>query len=162
MGERRAGRGTASLWLASCAGLALGAAPLHAQVAPQPIDPAELDPSAPLDPMPDLGVQWPDLNQPEPAPPPEVEGVAPEAAAEATEAAAERVEDASATRRYHWTISGLEGLPVANEILKGFESRSVLQGDKKQSANAAQIDRRARADADLLAELLRSQGYYDT
>ena len=27
-----------------------------------PIDPAELDPSAPLAPMPDLGVDWPDLN----------------------------------------------------------------------------------------------------
>ena len=123
MGQRRAGRGTASLWLASCAGLALGAAPIHAQVPPQPIDPAELDPSAPLDPMPDLGVPWPDLNQPEPPAPPEVEGVAPEAAAEATEEAAERVEDASATRRYSWTISGLEGLPDAAEILKGFDSR---------------------------------------
>ena len=30
-----------------------------------------------------------------------------------------------------------------------------------KTANAAQIDRRARADAELLAELLRSQGYYD-
>ena len=28
--------------------------------APPPSDPAELDPSAPLDPMPDLGVDWPD------------------------------------------------------------------------------------------------------
>jgi translocation and assembly module TamA len=161
MGQRRAGRGTASLWLAGCAGLALGAAPLCAQGAPQPIDPAELDPSAPLDPMPDLGVEWPDLNQPEPAAPPEVEGVAPEAAAEATEKAAEQVEDASATRRYRWTITGLEGLPVAGEVLKGFNERSVLQADKKKNANAAQIDRRARADAELLAELLRSQGYYD-
>jgi len=161
MGERRAGRGTASYWLASCAGLALGAAPLHAQVAPQPQDPAELDPSAPLEPMPDLGVEWPDLNQPEPAPPPEVEGVAPEAATEATEKAAEQIEDASATRRYGWTISGLEGLEAAPAIRSEFDKRSVLQGDKKRSANAAQIDRRARADAELLAELLRSQGYYD-
>jgi translocation and assembly module TamA len=161
MGERRAGRGTASLWLASCAGLALGAAPLSAQVAPQPQDPAELDPSAPLDPMPDLGVEWPDLNQAEPAAPPEVEGVAPEAAAEATEKAAEQIEDASATRRYRWTISGLEGLETAPAIRSGFEQRSVLQADKKRNANAAQIDRRARADAELLAELLRSQGHYD-
>jgi translocation and assembly module TamA len=161
MGQRCAGRGTASLWLAGCAGLALGAAPLGAQVAPQSTDPAELDPSAPLDPMPDLGVEWPDLNQPEPAAPPEVEGVAPEAAAEATKEAAERVEDASATRRYRWTIGGLEGLEAAPAIRSGFEDRSVLQGDKKKNANAAQIDRRARADAELLAELLRSQGYYD-
>jgi len=161
MGERRAGRGTASYWLAGCAGLALGAAPLSAQGAPQPTGPTELDPSAPLDPMPDLGVEWPDLDQPEPEAPPEVEGVAPEAAAEATEKAAEQVEDASATRRYRWTITGLEELPVATEILTGFDERSVLKADKKKSANAAQIDRRARADAELLTELLRSQGYYD-
>ena len=83
MGKRRAGRGTAFQWLAGCAGLALGAAHLAAQV--PPADPTELDPSAPLDPMPDLGVDWPDLNQPEPEVPPEVEGVAPEAAAEPAE-----------------------------------------------------------------------------
>ena len=43
----------------------------------------------------------------------------------------------------------------------GFDERSALEGDSKKTANAAQIDRRARADAELLAELLRSQGYYD-
>ncbi len=160
MGQRSTGRGTASLWLAGCAGLALGAAPLHAQSAP-PTGPAELDPSAPLDPMPDLGVEWPDLNQPEPAAPPEVEGVAPEVAAEATEEAASQVEDASAARSYRWTISGLDGLEAAPEIRAGFDERSTLKADRKRTANAAQIDRRARADAELLAELLRSQGYYD-
>jgi len=161
MGQRRAGRVTASKWLAGCAGLALGAAPLSAQGAPQPTGPTELDPSAPLDAMPDLGVEWPDVNQPEPEAPPEVEGVAPEAAAEATEQAAEQVQDASATRNYRWTISGLEGLEAAPAVRAGFEERSTLKADRKQTANAAQIDRRARADAELLAELLRSQGYYD-
>ena len=161
MGERRAARATASCWLAGCAGLALGATPLCAQSAQPPTDPAELDPSAPLDAMPDLGVEWPDLNQPEPALPPEVEGVAPEAAAEATEEAAARVEDASAARGYRWTISGLGGLATEREIRTGFDERSTLRADRKRTANAAQIDRRARADADLLAELLRSQGYYD-
>ena len=161
MGERRAGRGTAFQWLAGCAGLALGASPLCAQTTPPPADPAELDPSAPLEPMPDLGVEWPDLNQPEPAPPPEVEGVAPEAAAEATEEAASQVEDTAAARAYRWSISGLEGLAAADEIRTGFDERSTLKADRKHTANAAQIDRRARADAELLAELLRSQGYYD-
>ena len=113
MGERRSGRGTAFQWLAGSAGLALGMAPLCAQVTPQSTDPAELDPSAPLDPMPDLGVEWPDLNAPEPAPPPEVEGVAPEAAAEATADAAEQVEDAAAARSYRWSISGIDGLAEA-------------------------------------------------
>jgi translocation and assembly module TamA len=161
MVERRAGRGTAFHWLAGCAGLALGAGALCAQTVPPPTDPAELDPSAPLEPMPDLGVEWPDLNQPEPALPPEVEGVAPETAAEATEEAASQVEDASATRNYRWSITGLEGLAKADEVRAEFDQRSTLKADRKRTANAAQIDRRARADAELLAELLRSQGDYD-
>ena len=161
MGQRRAGQGIAFHWLAGCAGLALGVAPLCAQTSPPPSDPAELDPSAPLDPMPELGVDWPDLNQPEPEPPPEVEGVTPQGAAEATEQAAEGVEDASASRSYHWSITGLDGLAAEAEIRTGFDQRSTLKADRKRTANAAQIDRRARADAELLAELLRSQGYYD-
>ena len=161
MGERRSGRGTAYRWLAGCAGLALGTAPLCAQVVPQPPDPTELDPSAPLEPMPDLGVDWPDMNSPDPAPPPEVEGVAPEDAAEATEKAAERVEDAAAARTYRWSISGIDSLAEAEAIRDGFEERSALEKDREEEANAAQVDRRARADAELLAELLRSQGYYD-
>ena len=111
--------------------------------------------------MPDLGVEWPDMNQPEPAPPPEVEGVTPEAAQESTEDTAERVEDISATRPYRWTITGIESLPDADAIRSGFDTRSVLEGDNDKAANAAQIDRRARADAELLTELLRAQGYYD-
>jgi translocation and assembly module TamA len=159
MGKGRVRRETAIQWIAGCAGLALGAAPLCAQLPAQ--DPAELDPSAPLDAMPDLGVDWPDLNQPEPEPPPEVEAVSPEAAVEATEKAAEHVEDASTNRSYRWIIEGLEGVADATTIREGFEKRSTLEADKDDSANAAQIDRRARADAELLAELLRSEGYYD-
>ena len=161
MGERRVGRATAFQWLAGCAVLVLGAVPVAAQINIPPPDPTELDPSAPLDPMPDLGVEWPDMNQPDPEPPPEVEAVTPEAAAEATEEAAERVEDVTSNRRYRWTISGLEAVPEAEDIRIGFHGRSVLEADNDETANAAQIDRRARADAELLAELLRSQGYYD-
>ena len=161
MGERRVRRATAFQWLAGCAGLALGAAPVAAQINLPPPDPTELDPSAPLDPMPDLGVEWPDMNQPDPEPPPEVEAVTPEAAAEATEEAAELVEDVTSNRRYRWAISGLEGVPEAEDIRSGFNERSVLEADGDETANAAQIDRRARADSELLAELLRSQGYYD-
>ena len=159
MGKRRAGRATAFRWLAGCAGLALGAASVAAQVTPS--DPTELDPSAPLDPMPELGVEWPDMNQPDPEPPPEIEAVTPENAAEATEEAAERVEDASAARPYRWRLTGLDGITEAADVRQGFEQRSTLEADRKDSANAAQIDRRARADAELLAELLRAQGYYD-
>jgi translocation and assembly module TamA len=161
MGEGRSGRRTAFRWLAGCAGLALGAAPLCAQATQPPTDPAELDPSAPLDALPDLGVEWPDMNAPDPAPPPEVEGVAPEDAAAATEAAAERVEDASTTRSYRWSLAGIDPVAEAEAIREGFKERSALEADRDDEANAAQVDRRARADAELLAELLRSQGYYD-
>jgi len=159
MGERGHRRATAFQWLMGGVGLAIAAAPLCAQM--PPAGPGELDPSAPLEPMPDLGVEWPDMNQPEPEPPPEVEAVEPEAAEEATEEAAERVEDIAATRPYRWTITGIRDLPDAAEIRSGFEERSVLEGDSDEAANAAQIDRRARADAELLTELLRSHGYYD-
>jgi translocation and assembly module TamA len=159
MGKGCVRRLTAFQWFVGCAGVALASMPLHAQT--PPTDPTELDPSAPLDAMPDIGVEWPDMNQPDPEPPPEVQAVEPEAAAEATEEAAERVGDVTATRNYRWTISGLEGIAQAAEIRSGFNERSVLEGDRNKEANAAQIDRRARADADLLAELLRSRGYYD-
>ena len=158
MGKGRVGRMTAFQRLVGCAAVALTPVPLCAQT---PQDPSELDPTAPMDAMPDLGVDWPDMNQPDEAPPPEVQAVEPKAAAEATQDAAEKVEDATATRSYRWTITGLEGLPEASIIQIGFDQHSVLHGDRKKTANAAQIDRRARADADLLAELLRSQGYYD-
>src|SRR6185312_15775459 len=42
-----------------------------------------------------------------------------------------------------------------------FRQQSTLEAERKKPANAAQIGRRANADADLLTELLRSQGYYD-
>jgi translocation and assembly module TamA len=159
MGERGHRRATALQWLLGGVGLALATAPICAQV--PPADPNELDPSAPLDPMPDLGVEWPDMNQPEPAPPPEVEAVTPEAVRESTQETAERVEDIAATRPYRWTIAGIENLPDEAAIRAGFDARSVLEGDDDKAANAAQIDRRARADAELLTELLRSLGYYD-
>lgn len=159
MGKGRVRQIATFQWLVGCAGVALASVPLHAQIPPP--DPTQLDPSAPLDPMPDLGVEWPDMNQPDPEPPPEVQAVEPEAAAEATEEAAERVEDVTATRSYRWSLSGFEGITEAADIRSGFDERSVLEADGNKQANAAQIDRRARADAELLAELLRSYGYYD-
>lgn len=106
---------------------------------------APLDPSAPLDPLPDLGVDWPDMD-------------APEAAIEQAPAAA--TTDASSVRSYAVRIDGLDA-EEEPALLARFRELSTLEGDKEASANAAQIDRRAREDADLLAELLRSAGHYD-
>src|SRR5688572_5302446 len=132
MGKGRVRRLAAFQWVTGCAALALGTAPVCAQLPPQ--DPAELDPSVPLDPMPDLGVEWPDMNQPDPAPPPEVQAIEPETAVEATEEAAEQVEDATATRSYSWRLSGLDGIAEADAIKLGFDERSVLKEDRDKTA----------------------------
>ena len=150
------GRGRACLLAAAACGLVL-AAPSRAQ--PAPTDPAELDPNAPLDPMPDLGVEWPDMDKPDPVPEPEPAQAGDAAAAE--EAADQAIEDSAAARRYTYRIDGMEAVADSARLLERFKKQSALAKDDKDPANAAQIDRRARADAELLTSLLQSEGYYD-
>jgi translocation and assembly module TamA len=87
-------------------------------------------------------VDWPDLT-PEPA--------SPEDAARA---------NAAAERRYRWEIEGLAeaGSPL---LRQRFDQVSALNANDGDPANAAQLDRRAREDAELLRSLLRAEGYYD-
>jgi translocation and assembly module TamA len=121
----------------------------------QPADPAELDPSAPLDAMPDLGVAWPQLNPGDTAPPPVAAPASPKRQAKRGQA------DGSGDIRYTVQVEGLAAIGDADDLLHAFREQSALQAEHKDPANAAQIGRRAGADADLLAELLRAQGYYD-
>ena len=114
----------------------------------------ELDPSAPLDPMPDLGLEWPDLNAEEAAGPP---ATAPGAVSAQDVADNEGLSE----RRYTVAVEGLTGVGDTTLLLEEFRKQSALEAERKAPANAAQIERRSRADAELLAELLRSQGYYD-
>ena len=132
-------------------------APLCAQQ-PAP-DPAELDPNAPLDPMPGLGVEWPDMNAPDAKPDPEPAAPADAASTEPTDTGVS-IDDSAAARRYAVRIEGL-GTASSEELLADFKRQSVLDEGDRKTANAAQIDRRARADADLLTSLLQSRGYYD-
>ena len=105
-----------------------------------------LDPSAPMDPLPDLGVEWPDLEEPADA----AIAVRPDTA----------IADAETERTYAVRLEGLE--TIADEgLLAQFNQLSTLEARRKDPANAAQIDRRAREDAVLLGELLRGYGYYD-
>src|SRR4051794_27406760 len=122
-------------------------APAAAPPAPLPPGPPVPDPSAPLDPMPDIGVEWPKMEE---------EG------AKGTIAGAPDtgIADAASERAYSWRITGLDPETEA-DVRTQFASLSSLEQKKKDSANAAQIDRRAREDADLLADLLRNRGYYD-
>lgn len=102
-----------------------------------------LDPRTPLAPLPGLGVDWPDLNTRDPleAPPTGLAAATP-----------------NATPRYAVTLEGVEELPT---VRRRFNELSVLRGDEGKPANAAQIDRRARDDVDLLETIMRSEGYYD-
>ncbi|MFC7498314.1 autotransporter assembly complex family protein [Enterovirga sp. GCM10030262] len=107
---------------------------------------APLDPSAPLAPLPDLGVEWPDMEA--------------EAGEDIAETPDTDIADATGERGYSVRIEGLEAAPAEN-LLAQFGALSTLEENRDDPANAAQIDRRAREDADLLAELLRAHGFYD-
>ncbi|HEX8261958.1 MAG TPA: BamA/TamA family outer membrane protein, partial [Allosphingosinicella sp.] len=111
-----------------------------------PLDQPPLDPSAPLDPLPDLGVDWPDMEQ-----------GTDEGIADAPDAG---IADAAAERRYTIRIEGLDA-DLEAAVKAQFDPLSTLEQNRREPANAAQIDRRAREDADLLAELLRARGFYD-
>ena len=99
--------------------------------------------------MPDLGVDWPDLNAQDQS------TAAPSGPADVP------ADQGAGTRKYVMVIEGLADVGGREDLLKAFRLQSALQADRKDPANAAQIDRRSRADADLLEQLLRGQGYYD-
>jgi translocation and assembly module TamA len=101
--------------------------------------------------MPDLGVGWPDLNAKDEEP----------AAAAPNGPQPTVTEEPIGERRYTVSVEGLNSVGNIEDLLKAFRLQSALEANRKNPANSAQIDRRSRADADLLEELLRSQGYYD-
>jgi translocation and assembly module TamA len=142
--------------LCAAAAVAFAGAPALAQTAPQPPpDPAELDPSAPLDAMPGLGVEWPDLKANETAPAPPATPASPQ------KKRTGNVAESGGNIRYSVQVDGLAPIGDAEGLLREFRKQSALEAERKDPANAAQIGRRASADADLLTQLLRSQGYYD-
>lgn len=102
--------------------------------------------------MPDIGVGWPDLKA---NPPP--------SAAPANTPAASRtlLPERGGTIRYIVDVEGLGHLGSADAILRIFHRQSTLEAARRAPANAAQIGRRASSDADLLTQILRSEGYYD-
>src|SRR5438270_3818460 len=147
---------TRARWWCAAAASALVPASLLAQAAPPtplpPPNPAELAPNAPLDPMPDLGVAWPELNAKDTAAP---------AAPAVSQRKGRTPAPVSGDMRYTVTVEGLAPISGAAEMLRAFKQQSALEAERKDPANAAQIGRRAEADADLITQLLRSQGYYD-
>jgi len=150
----RGSRAIAARLLSAAASAALASAPIHAQIAAaQPEEPAELDPNAPLAPLPDLGIAWPELDSKNTAPTPDAPVTSERKGPEQTLATGDL--------RYTVRVEGVTSVSGSEELLKVFRRQSALEAERKDPANAAQIGRRAGADADLLAQLLRAQGYYD-
>ena len=127
-------------------------APAHARQTQQPststVPPNRtdtgLDANSPMAPLPGMGVDWPNLAT---AP-----GVGETIAQESTEVAD--------TIHYSYQVKGLE-TKATTLLRQRFDDLSVLRAHERDPANAAQLDRRAREDADLLTTLLKAQGYYD-
>lgn len=149
---RRAAASLAAFALILSSAAASAQAPLPPPSPPpatsgDPLDQVDqpLDPSAPLDPWPDLEVDWPDMEAPD---------------SEIPETPDAAISEAAATRAYTYRIEGLSEAE-SPALFAQFRSLSALEEYRGDAANAAQIDRRARADADLLAELMRAHGYYD-
>lgn len=116
--------------------------PVAAQTTPAPPPTSgDLDPETPMAPMPGLGVDWPDLSVRDPM-----------------EAEPAGTPPAPANPRYSVVIEGIDG--IAN-VRERFDPLSVLKSGDGKPANAAQIERRAREDVELLDTILRSEGYYD-
>ncbi|EQB31796.1 autotransporter assembly complex protein TamA [Sphingobium ummariense] len=152
--------------------------------AQQPLPAAAEPPSSPdqaLDPMPDIGVDWPDMGQPDtvvPLPADPVVGTGEDSAsaagsvqpADAQPAAtdadvAEPVQQSAAfadtggERRYDVVLRGVDAIADA-QFTTRFNELSVLRQGAGKPANLAQINRRIREDSDLLERLLRAKGYY--
>lgn len=102
--------------------------------------------SGPMTEITDFGVAWPDMS-----------------IDDDTETLVSRSAAAISTeKRYSVTLRGIDALDEAGEIRSQFRALSVLREREGDAAVVAQIDRRADVDRDLLRELLRSHGYYDS
>ncbi|MBM3927593.1 MAG: outer membrane protein assembly factor [Sphingomonadales bacterium] len=118
------------------------AAPTPATTVPQGDD--TLDPMSPMSDIPGIGVEWPDLAR----------------APTDSDATSDARAQIAAESRYSYTITGID--EIASPLLRErFDAASTLRANRGDPANAAQIDRRAREDAELLETLLKAEGYYD-
>lgn len=149
--------------------LLLAAPAVHAQS----VEPSAevLDQDLPLDPMPDLGVAWPDLGQPDtvtslPPDPTESADVAIDPADPAVQdpsddepAEAAAFADSGEEKRYAVQLNGVDQVADA-QFDSRFKQLSALREGEGKPANLAQINRRIKEDSELLDRLLRAKGYY--
>ncbi|WP_188064578.1 autotransporter assembly complex protein TamA [Sphingobium sp. KCTC 72723] len=151
------------LLAAPCLARAQDAAP------PSLPDIAAPDVDQPLDAMPDIGLDWPDMAQPDsvaplPDDPADVQSAA-TAPAFDTPTSSDPVDDTPVfadtgeERRYTVTLGGIDNIADAQFTLR-FDELSVLRQGQGKPANLAQINRRIKEDSDLIDRLLRAKGYY--
>ena len=133
-----------------------------AQAEQAPVE-VELDPASPMDEDADIAVEWPeDLELPEMVelPPDEtIEFAEPEVLQQPFRRSADLVEVDDAL------VLALpedpDRFPVRDDFLRRFEQLSTIGELSSATDNIAQLSARARADEELLGELLRAFGYYD-
>ncbi|MGE4322600.1 MAG: autotransporter assembly complex family protein [Sphingobium sp.] len=142
--------------------------------APQRSD--DVPPDVAMDAMPDIGVDWPDMDQPdrvEPLPEDPVAdaeqpnggdddpamGVTLADPGDMAAGVAEVGADVGEERRYSVVLRGVDAIADA-QFTARFDELSVLRQGGGKPANLAQINRRMKEDSDLLDRLLRAKGYY--
>ena len=133
MSGRGSGRMAARLLCAAASAAIAARAPRRRadRPPPPPPEPAELDPNAPLAPMPDLGVDWPDLEAARRA------GAAPTRNASSSAAPAPRP---TANIRYAFAIEGIGCVGDATELLAAFRA-AVGAGSRPQAPRQRRADR---------------------
>lgn len=165
---------------------------LMAQTPPPSLPTSNVAPGAatPLasqdDRMPDIGIDWPDMNAPlpppelpppepesdgvsqasvgEPAPPALINPADVQSASDESQGdeplAGEPISDDGSERRYGIEMIGIDDVADAT-FRSRFNELSLLQEGKGKRANLAQINRRMKQDRQVLDRLLRAKGYYD-
>lgn len=102
-----------------------------------------VEPDAPMSEMPGIGVDWPEI--------------APDTSVPATSTTTAK---SASDPRYEYQITGID-LLANPKIMERFRGLSVLRDGDGKAENFAQIDRRTKADSNLLIQIMRSEGYYD-
>ncbi|MBK5265068.1 MAG: BamA/TamA family outer membrane protein [Alphaproteobacteria bacterium] len=130
-----------------------------------PPDSTPLDPQSPTESLPDLGVEWPDMDQPDNTEPMEAEdqdaaGVSADEGPPVENPVPAPPVDYAAEHDYKVVLRGLDGVED-DQFRNRFNELSVLREGDGDKANVAQIKRRAKEDVALLQRLLRAKGYYD-
>ncbi|MEJ7933437.1 BamA/TamA family outer membrane protein [Sphingobium sp. AN558] len=138
----------------------------------QPVDPVAQPPrpEQPLDAMPNIGIDWPDMGSPDKVvalpPDPQADLAADAVPGESAVSSPPEPADETAAfagtgeeRRYGVRLDGLDAI-ADSQFLERFNALSALHQGEGKPANLAQINRRIKEDNDVLDRLLRAKGYY--